>query len=204
MAVERYCVIDGAKIHYLEAGEISNQDILFLHGMKFSAETWNDLGTLNFFEAEGFHPVAVDLPGFGKSEELAMEKAIVLMAIINGLELAEPFVVAPSFSGGYSLPVVADSPSTLSGFVAVAPTNIPEYAEKLKGNTLPALAIWGGNDDIVPIENADLLCRSMLTIRKVVFKDAGHPCYMTETNAFHNHLLEFFRLVNHVSRPEKK
>lgn len=192
MIKERQIVIDGAKIYYLEAGETSNQDILFLHGMKFSAQTWSDLGTLNFFEAEGFHPVAVDLPGFGKSPELSLEKGAILTAIIDGLELSMPFVVAPSFSGGYCFPVVADSPSKLNGFVAIAPTNIPEYAGKLEGNSLPTLAVWGENDDIVPIENADLLCRNMSTIKKIVFKDAGHPCYMTETDAFHNHLLEFF------------
>jgi pimeloyl-ACP methyl ester carboxylesterase len=199
MVEERYCVIDEAKIHYLEAGESSSQCILFLHGMKFSAQTWNELGTLNFFEAEGFHPVAVDFPGFGKSEALAMKKEAVLMAIINALGLVKPFIVAPSFSGGYSFPVVANDPSKLSGFVAIAPTDIPEFAEQLNGNILPALALWGSNDEIVPIENAHLLCRSMSNITKIVFKDAGHPCYMTETDAFHNHLLEFFRLVNRSS-----
>jgi pimeloyl-ACP methyl ester carboxylesterase len=121
------------------------------------------------------------------------------MAIINGLGLVKPFIVAPSFSGGYSFPVIADDPSKLSGFVAIAPTDIPEYAGKLDGNTLPTLAVWGSNDDIVPIENAGLLCRSMSKINKIVFKDAGHPCYMTETGAFHGHLLEFFRLVNSSS-----
>jgi len=79
--------------------------------------------------------------------------------------------------------------------VAVAPTNIPDYVERLKGNSLPALAIWGGNDEIVPVENADLLCDCMTDIRQVVFKDAGHPCYLEETDAFHRELLEFFRSV---------
>ena len=199
MIEERHFVIDTAKIHYLEAGETSNPDILFLHGMKFSAQTWKDLGTLDFFESEGFHPVAVDLPGFGKSEALSLEKGAVLMAIIDGLGLVKPFIVAPSFSGGYSFPVVSDHPSKLSGFVAIAPTNIPDYAGKLNGNPLPALALWGGNDEIVPIENSNLLCRSMSNIKKIVFKDAGHPCYMTETDAFHGHLFEFFRLLNTTS-----
>ena len=199
MIKERHFDVEGSKIHYLEAGETSNPDILFLHGMKFSAQTWNDLGTLDFFESKGFHPVAVDLPGFGKSKELSLEKSTVLMTIIDGLGLVKPFIVAPSFSGGYSFPVVADNPSKLSGFVAVAPTNIPDYAGKLKGNPLPSLALWGGNDEIVPIEHSDLLCRSMSNIKKIVFKDAGHPCYMTETDAFHDHLLEFFRLLNHPS-----
>jgi len=195
MVEERQLVMGGANVHYLEAGDTSNPDILFLHGMKFSSQTWNDLGTLDFFESRGFHPLAVDLPGFGKSDDLSMETHLILPALMKKLGLEKPFIVAPSFSGGYSLPVVADDPSSLSGFVAVAPTNIPEYVEKLKANPLPALAVWGSNDEIVPVEHANLLCGSMANISKVVFKDAGHPCYLTETDAFHRHLLEFFRSV---------
>ncbi len=195
MVEERQLVIGGAKVHYLEAGDNSDPDVLFLHGMKFSSQTWNDLGTLDFFESKGFHPIAVDLPGFGKSDDLSMEKDAILLALMENLAPAKPVIVAPSFSGGYSLPVVADDPSCLSGFVAIAPTNIPDYAERLKGNPLPTLAIWGSNDEIVPVENADLLCRSMANIRKIVFKDAGHPCYLTETEEFHRELLAFFRSV---------
>ncbi len=193
MVEERNLSIDGATIHYLEAGKETDPDILFLHGMKFSAQTWNDLGTLAFFESKGFHPVAVDLPGFGKSDDLAMKKDAILSLLIDRLALSKPFIVAPSFSGGYCFPVIVDDLVRLSGFVAVAPTNIPDYIEKLSDNPLPALVVWGSNDEVVPIENADLLCRSMTNTTRVVFEGASHPCYMTETDAFHRHLLEFFR-----------
>ncbi len=190
---EKNIHIDGATIHYLEAGQKTDPDILFLHGMKFSAQTWNDLGTLTFFESNGFHPVAVDLPGFGKSDDLPMEKEAILPILMDRLALSKPFVVAPSFSGGYSYPLVVDDPDRLSGFVAVATTNIPDYAERLSGNSLPVLAVWGSQDGIVPIENSELLCRSVTNSTKVVFEGAEHPCYMTETDAFHQHLLAFFR-----------
>ena len=196
MVKERQLVIGEARVHCLEAGNKKDPDILFLHGMKFSSQTWHDLGTLGFFESKGFHPLAVDLPGFGKSDALSMESAAILLTLINDLELTKPFLVVPSFSGGYCLPVIAEELTPLSGFVAVAPTNIPDYAKRLKGNPLPSLAIWGGNDEIVPIENADLLCKCMTNIRKVVFKDAGHPCYLEETDSFHRELLEFFSSVS--------
>jgi len=193
MIEERHLHIDGAAIHCLEAGKKTDPDILFLHGMKFSSQTWNDLGTLAFFESNGFHPVAVDLPGFGKSEDLSMEKDAIVRTLMDSLALLKPFIVAPSFSGVYTFPVVTDPSVPLSGFVAVAPTNIPDYAEKLSGNPLSVLAVWGSNDEVVPVENADLLCRCMSNTTKVVFEGAGHPCYMTETDAFHRHLLAFFR-----------
>ena len=193
MIKEDHVLIDSARIHCLEAGEGSHPDILFLHGMKFTAQTWKDLGTLDYLASEGFHPMAVDLPGFGKSEDLSMEKGKILPAIMDRLDLEKPFLVAPSFSGGYSLPVIAADPSRLSGFVAVASTTIPDYVEKLDGNSLPTLAVWGENDKVVPVEHADLLCRCMSNSRKVIFKDAEHPCYLTETEAFHQALLVFFR-----------
>ena len=36
---------------------------LFLHGMKFSSETWWDLGTLSVAANKGYRAVAIDLPG---------------------------------------------------------------------------------------------------------------------------------------------
>ena len=193
MVSEKHVLLDSARIHCLEAGEGTNPDILFLHGMKFSAQTWKDLGTLDHLASEGFHPVAVDLPGFGKSDDLSMEKDKILPAIMDRLNFEKPFLVAPSFSGGYSLPVIVADPSRLSGFVAVASTTIPDYREKLDGNSLPTLAVWGENDKVVPVEHADLLCGCMPNSRKVIFKDAEHPCYLTETEAFHQALLAFFR-----------
>ena len=100
MVREEHIVIEGSRMHYLEAGEGSNPDILFLHGMKFSAQTWKELGTLDYLASEGFHPMAVDLPGFGTSEDLSMEKDKILPAIMDRLGLEKPFLVAPSFSGG--------------------------------------------------------------------------------------------------------
>ena len=196
MIQENQVIINEAKIHWLEAGDRTQPDVLFLHGMKFSARTWSELGTLDFFASHGFHAVAVDLPGFGKSEDFPLEKDNILLILMDRLGLRQPVVVAPSFSGGYCLPVVAEHPSRLRGFVAVGSTNIPDYADRLNGNALPTLAIWGSNDEIVPVENADLLCTSMTNIRKVVLKDAGHPCYMTRTDDFHRELLTFFRSVS--------
>lgn len=164
--------------------------------MKFSSQNWRELGTIRFFESEGFYAIAVDLPGFGKSDNISMEKDAILLILIDKLELSNPLIVAPSMSGAYSLPVVADSSSKISGFVAVAPTNIPDYVDKLNGNPLPALAIWGSNDEVVPHKDADLLCKSMTNVKKVVLKNAGHPCYINETDAFHRQLLGFFRSVS--------
>ena len=36
---------------------------LFLHGMKFSSQTWLELGTLSVMADNGYKAIAVDLPG---------------------------------------------------------------------------------------------------------------------------------------------
>jgi pimeloyl-ACP methyl ester carboxylesterase len=94
-------------------------------------------------------------------------------------------------SGGYSLPLVARQPDQLSGFVPVAPVGIAQYEQELQGNSLPTLAIWGSNDRIVPVEQAERLCRLMPNARLVVLEEAGHACYLRATAEFHQHLLQF-------------
>ncbi|CAM9847682.1 unnamed protein product, partial [Ectocarpus sp. 13 AM-2016] len=43
-----------------EAGAVRN--VLLLHGAKFSAQTWQDLGTLSLLATNGFRVAAVNLP----------------------------------------------------------------------------------------------------------------------------------------------
>lgn len=38
-------------------------DVLFLHGQAFTSKTWEALGTLALLAGEGYHAVAIDLPG---------------------------------------------------------------------------------------------------------------------------------------------
>lgn len=61
-----FVVINGMKIHYLEAGNKNENKILLIHGLGSSAERWyvvqNDL-------SKNYHVLSVDLPGFGKSDK---------------------------------------------------------------------------------------------------------------------------------------
>ena len=94
-------------------------------------------------------------------------------------------------SGRYSLPFVADHGDQLAGLVVVAPVGISIFKERLTGNPLPLLAVWGSNDRIVPVDQADLLCQAMPNATQVILPDAGHAAYMRATADFHQHLLDF-------------
>ncbi len=180
------------RIHYLEAGRSGQPAVLLLHGASFSAQTWQDLGTLALLAGQGYRAVAIDLPGFGQSEPGKPDQAEVFLAeLMDQLALDRPVLVSPSMSGGYSLPLVARHPDKLSGFVAVAPVAIARYEPELAGNQLPTLALWGSDDRIVPLEQAERLVRAMPNARLVVLENAGHACYLQATAEFHQHLTEF-------------
>lgn len=188
--------IRGASIHYLEIGDISSPAILFLHGASFTAHTWQEIGTLTYFADRGFRAIAVDVPGYGKSQSINFPRREFLLELLDGIQCDRPILVSPSMSGGYSLPFIARDAKKLSGFVAVAPVGINRYQEAIAGISLPVLAIWGSNDRIVPPKYADLLVELFPQAKKVILLDAGHACYMKATSAFHQHLFAFLEEIH--------
>lgn len=185
--------IQDAKIHYLEAGENNDFAVLFLHGASFSAQTWQEIGVLKFIAEHGYRAIAVDLPGYGNSERRTGSNIDFLLQIMAGLNLSKPVLVSPSMSGNYSLPLVAKKFDRLSGFVPIAPVGIPIFTQQVKAIELPALLIWGSNDNIVPIEQADELLKVFLHAEKIVLENAGHACYMRATREFQEHLINFVK-----------
>jgi pimeloyl-ACP methyl ester carboxylesterase len=189
----KYITVQQAHIHYLEAGSANAPSVLLLHGASFSAKTWQELGTLTLLAENGYRAVAVDLPGFGQSQQIAGSPQDFLSQLMEPLNLQPPVLVSPSMSGGYSLPLVAQHPEKLKGFVPVAPVSLPSFEQQLGGIELPTLAIWGSNDQIVPVTWAERLCHWLPNAHKVILENAGHACYMRATAEFHQHLLQFVK-----------
>lgn len=189
-------LIQGAKIHYLEGGVPVKIPVLFLHGASFSSQTWREIGSLEYFAEQGYRVVAVDLPSYGKSQSLSGFRDSFLLSFMETLGLQKPIVVSPSMSGNYSLPLVVHHGEKLRGFVAVAPVGISSFQKQLKGIDVPTLAIWGSNDRIVPVAQADLLVKLMPNAQKIILNNAGHACYLRDTDEFHQNLLQFFESVS--------
>lgn len=187
----QFVKIQGVNIHYLEAGETNANSVLFLHGASFSAQTWKDIGTLKLLAEKEYRAVAVDLPGYGNSERISGFSVEFLLECIEVLKLKKPILVSPSMSGGYSIPFIVNHSEKLSGFVPIAPVGILKFNQQLQGIQLPTLAVWGSNDQIVPVEQADELLKVMPNAQKVVLANAGHACYMRATDEFHKYLIKF-------------
>jgi abhydrolase domain-containing protein 14 len=190
----------GVEVHSLRAGPAEAPLVLLLHGGRFSAATWQELGTLDLLAGAGYRAVAVDLPGFGETPASAAEPAAFLAELLDALQSAralqgaragEPaVVVSPSMSGSFSLPLLASARERFAGFVALAPVGIEANAEALQGAEVPALLFWGSEDRTVSIELGRRLAAALPRSRLVVAEGAGHPAYLDQPEPFHAALLD--------------
>ena len=181
--------VSGCELHALEAG--SGQDVLLLHGMKFQAATWKELGTLEKLAKAGYHAVALDMPGFGGSLTCDQDQDTVLAEFIRCTGLNRPVLVGPSMGGRIALEFAINHPDMVSSLVLIDPDGVEENQEHLARNRIPTLVIRGSEDQISPASSAQMLVSTVPGCRLVVFDGAPHPCYLDQPEQWHSTLLDF-------------
>lgn len=186
----KFTTIAGKQVHYLAAAG-QGLNIVLLHGASFSSATWQETGTLEALASAGYPAFAIDLPGFGQSEPASTSPAEWMGELLDQLDIPSPVLLAASMSGGYALPFITARPESIRGFVAVAPVGIPKYREQYQRITAPVLAIWGEQDNIVPIGDAELLVNSVKNGKLVIVPKATHAPYMSDPAFFNRELLQF-------------
>ncbi|MCP3136779.1 alpha/beta fold hydrolase [Pyxidicoccus xibeiensis] len=132
--------------------------IVFVHGLGSYLKFWRS--QLDAFHQQGYHVVAVDLPGFGKSDKpgsfpYTMEAmADVVRELVRGLGVDKPILAGHSMGGQTSLSYAIRYPDELSALVLVSPAGFEKFSWKEKAwfervmstefiKTAPEAAIWG-------------------------------------------------------------
>lgn len=185
---ERFVEVGAIRVRVLEAGPPEGAGVLLLHGARFEAATWKELGTLARLASAGLRAVALDLPGYGETPGAEVAPATFLTRAVERLRLPRLVLVAPSLSGCFAFPYLAGKPPALAGFVPVAPACMDEFAGPAD---VPALVLWGSDDSLLPPERASDLAERFLRAETVILPDARHPCYLDQPERFHELLIEF-------------
>jgi pimeloyl-ACP methyl ester carboxylesterase len=182
--------VQGAEVHHVIGGPDDGAPVLLLHGGRYHSGTWVELGTLDALAGAGFRVVAVDLPGFGTSSEGQAQATTFLADLVPALGLQRPVLLAASMSGAFAFPWLVEHPGDAAGLVACAPVEIGTWAPRLPPE-LPALLVWGSEDQGIPPSQAELLAERLTHTRMLLLEGAGHPSYLDAPDAFHEALLAF-------------
>lgn len=177
--------------------DLPQKPVILLHGASFSAQTWDELGTLDTLTNAGYPVLAADMPGFGQSPSCSTPKPDILHSLITQYELQQPVLIGPSRGGRYCLEFFFTSPELVGGLVLVGAVGIEENKERLKDIHVPCCLIWGDQDNISPPQYAQFLHQEIPASSMHIIAGAGHPCYLHQPQTWHRELLRF--LQHHFS-----
>lgn len=174
--------------------------VLLLHGIRFSSENWQKIGTLDTLAAAGYRALAIDLPGLGQSKAAVapaavgeLAPAVFLRQVCEGLQTGPVVIISPSLSGMYSLPFLFQHSELLKAYIPVAPICTEKFtAEQYGSIQTPALIVYGDQDTQLGEVSLNNLSQ-LPNHRVVVMKGAGHPCYLDDPETWHKAVLDFLQ-----------
>lgn len=108
-------------LFYYEAGRENQNTILMIHGLGDEADTWRHI----FLPlAETFHVVALDLPGFGRSQKINRDYSVeffekTLLGLIEYLKIENPILLGSSLGGILAHHLALSHPTGFCGLILV-------------------------------------------------------------------------------------
>lgn len=140
--IGRFVSIDGARLHYVEAGE--GPPILIIHGLggqlrNFSYALLERLAKKN-------RVILVDRPGAGHSPRIRgygiADHAALITRFLDALEIERPIVVGHSFGGAVALALALDHPGHVGRLMLIAPLSQPDMVVRQPFKTFLAAPRW--------------------------------------------------------------
>lgn len=124
------------EVHYVELNPAGAQTLLFIHGLGSNLKFWRY--QLDTFAQAGYRVIALDLPGYGKSDKPAsfsytMEAmADVVREFIRARGIERPILVGHSMGGQTALSFAIRFPGELEALVLTAPAGFEEFSRSEK------------------------------------------------------------------------
>ena len=156
---EQNLELGGIRVHYKEAAPAGGQaePLLILHGWGASSESWILLQRA--LSKEGFRVIAIDLPGFGRTNPPAtawgvQEYSSLVEQFVSAIGLDTFSLLGHSFGGQIAITFAVQNPEKIKKLILAAPPGIrrpPGVKEKLFSAVSKAARIflW-----FVPSKNA--------------------------------------------------
>lgn len=127
--------INGGALHYLEAGK--GRPILLIHGYADSSYTWHK--NFEFLIKNGFHVIAVDLPGMGLSDPppendySPASLAGVIIAFLDEKKLDRVNIIGSSLGGSLALYIAQRHNGRVDKLIPVDPACYPNGQHEFFG-----------------------------------------------------------------------
>lgn len=133
---ERHGLARAPRVAYVELNPEGKQTLLFIHGLGSYLKFWRY--QLDAFAAQGYRVIALDLPGYGKSEKPAsfpytmeaMADAVHELAAALGAQ--RPVLVGHSMGGQTALSYGLRYPGDARALVLTSPAGFEKFSQKEK------------------------------------------------------------------------
>lgn len=119
----RFAEVDGARVHYQEAGPSDGPPIILIHGFASSTLVWSKV--FLEFAAKGFRVIAPDLLGYGYSAKprdfdyTIGAQARMIDRLLDKLGLDRANIIGSSYGGAIAATISLDYPARIERLVLV-------------------------------------------------------------------------------------
>jgi alpha-beta hydrolase superfamily lysophospholipase len=189
MLEDKFITVQEANIHYIEDG--NGTPIIFCHGARFNARTYEETGTIQTAVDAGYHAISVDFPGYGKSENLSTDLFTFISEFMNAIKLEQAVILGASMGGEAVVGFATKYPAKVKALILVGAVGVTELESGLSMiSDKPTLLIWGKNDAISAPANYEIIMRYN---KSAEFSNIGrqHACYLDDEKGFNDRVKEF-------------